>query len=133
MRRATPIAACRGPPLPEWRRRSSSYSNYTTKGTFKSFPKRAARPAPLLRRVVERRAGEPQDVIAFLVLAKRDPFVGLNAGFVALCVNFVVTGFLSCSPVSAERIRRLTGVMRVGWRMLEDWTSWLRLRYPGRG
>jgi SSS family solute:Na+ symporter len=34
-------------------------------------------------------------VLAFLVLSKRDPFVGLNAGFVALCVNFVVTFVLS--------------------------------------
>lgn len=34
-------------------------------------------------------------VLAFLVLTKRDPFVGLNAGFVALCVNFVVTAVLS--------------------------------------
>jgi solute:Na+ symporter, SSS family len=34
-------------------------------------------------------------VLAFLVLSRRDPFVGLNAGFVALCVNFVVTYVLS--------------------------------------
>jgi len=30
-------------------------------------------------------------VLTFLVLTKRDPFVGMNAGFFALCVNFVVT------------------------------------------
>jgi SSS family solute:Na+ symporter len=33
--------------------------------------------------------------LAFLVLTKHDPFAGLNAGFVALCVNFVVTGVFS--------------------------------------
>ncbi len=30
-------------------------------------------------------------IVAFLALSKRDPFAGLNAGFVALCVNFGVT------------------------------------------
>jgi Na+/proline symporter len=30
-------------------------------------------------------------VVAFLVLTKQDPFYGINAGFFALCVNFVVT------------------------------------------
>jgi SSS family solute:Na+ symporter len=30
-------------------------------------------------------------IVAFLFLTKRDPFVGLNAGFLALCVNFIVT------------------------------------------
>jgi SSS family solute:Na+ symporter len=34
-------------------------------------------------------------VVAFLVLTKRDPFFGLNAGFFALCVNFIVTGVVS--------------------------------------
>jgi SSS family solute:Na+ symporter len=34
-------------------------------------------------------------ILAFLVVTKRDPFVGLNAGFFALCVNFVVTGVFS--------------------------------------
>jgi solute:Na+ symporter, SSS family len=34
-------------------------------------------------------------VLVLLVVSKRDPFVGLNAGFVALCVNFVVTLILS--------------------------------------
>jgi SSS family solute:Na+ symporter len=33
--------------------------------------------------------------VAFLVLSKRDPFLGLNAGFVALCVNFLITAILS--------------------------------------
>lgn len=28
---------------------------------------------------------------ALLILSKRDPFLGVNAGFIALCVNFVVT------------------------------------------
>jgi SSS family solute:Na+ symporter len=33
--------------------------------------------------------------VAFLVLTGRDPFLGLNAGFVALCVNFLLTVLLS--------------------------------------
>jgi len=33
--------------------------------------------------------------VAFLVLSKRDPFMGLNAGFLALCANFVVAGVVS--------------------------------------
>jgi SSS family solute:Na+ symporter len=32
---------------------------------------------------------------AFLILSKRDPFGGLNAGFVALCVNFATTVLVS--------------------------------------
>lgn len=30
-------------------------------------------------------------IVAFLFLTKRDPFAGLNAGFLGLCVNFIVT------------------------------------------
>jgi solute:Na+ symporter, SSS family len=37
--------------------------------------------------------------VAFLVLDKKDPFYGFNAGFVALCLNFLVTVLLSLSPV----------------------------------
>ena len=33
--------------------------------------------------------------VAFLMLSKRDPFIGLNAGFIALCLNFAVTGAFS--------------------------------------
>jgi SSS family solute:Na+ symporter len=33
--------------------------------------------------------------VVFLVLSKRDPFLGLNAGFVALCFNFLITAILS--------------------------------------
>ena len=33
--------------------------------------------------------------VAFLMLTKRDPFVGINAGFFALCLNFVVTAIVS--------------------------------------
>jgi SSS family solute:Na+ symporter len=29
-------------------------------------------------------------VVAFLILTKRDPWIGLNPGFVALCLNFAV-------------------------------------------
>ena len=37
---------------------------------------------------------------AFLVLIKRDPLFGVNAGFIALCLNFLVTVILSVSPVA---------------------------------
>src|SRR5437867_1803974 len=33
--------------------------------------------------------------VAFLMLSKRDPCIGLNAGFIALCLNFAVTGAIS--------------------------------------
>jgi len=32
---------------------------------------------------------------SFLVLSNRDPFLGLNAGFVALCLNFLTAVVLS--------------------------------------
>ena len=34
-------------------------------------------------------------IIAFLILGKRDPFFGWNAGFVGLCLNFLVTAAVS--------------------------------------
>jgi SSS family solute:Na+ symporter len=34
-------------------------------------------------------------VAMILVFTKRDPWVGLNAGFVALCLNFAVTVVVS--------------------------------------
>ena len=38
--------------------------------------------------------------VAVLMLSKRDPLLGVNAGFVALCVNFAVTGAFSLlSPI----------------------------------
>jgi SSS family solute:Na+ symporter len=33
--------------------------------------------------------------VALLMLTRRDPFHGLNAGFCALCLNFVVTAIVS--------------------------------------
>ncbi len=30
-------------------------------------------------------------IVAFLMLSKRDPFFGINAGFLALCANFLIT------------------------------------------
>ena len=30
-----------------------------------------------------------------LVFTKRDPYLGLNAGFIALCLNFAVTAVVS--------------------------------------
>ena len=44
-------------------------------------------------------------LVLVLVLSKRDPFLGLNAGFAALCVNLVVTVFASlCTPVQQNRL-----------------------------
>ncbi len=37
--------------------------------------------------------------VAFLAVTKRDPFFGFNAGFVALCLNFIVTVVLSLEAV----------------------------------
>jgi SSS family solute:Na+ symporter len=34
-------------------------------------------------------------VVAFLSLSHRDPWMGLNSGFVGLCLNFAVTGIVS--------------------------------------
>jgi SSS family solute:Na+ symporter len=34
-------------------------------------------------------------VVAFLILSHRDPYLGMNAGFIALCINFSVTGVVS--------------------------------------
>ena len=39
-------------------------------------------------------------LVAFLMLSKRDPFMGLNAGFIALCVNFAITGMVSLLTAS---------------------------------
>jgi SSS family solute:Na+ symporter len=43
--------------------------------------------------------------VAFLMLTKRDPFFGLNAGFCALCLNFVVT--VSVSLLTPRETTRL--------------------------
>ena len=34
-------------------------------------------------------------IVAFLMLTNRDPYKGLNAGFIALCFNFAITGVVS--------------------------------------
>jgi SSS family solute:Na+ symporter len=34
-------------------------------------------------------------IVAFLALTKRDPFMGLNAGFIGLCFNFAITALVS--------------------------------------
>ncbi|MBZ5512815.1 MAG: hypothetical protein LAN70_16835 [Acidobacteriia bacterium] len=40
---------------------------------------------------------------AVLILSKRDPFHGLNAGFIGLCVNFAITAVVSLvTPVRAS-------------------------------
>jgi SSS family solute:Na+ symporter len=43
--------------------------------------------------------------VAFLMLTRRDPFHGLNAGFCALCLNFLVTAIISAvTPVRADKL-----------------------------
>jgi SSS family solute:Na+ symporter len=39
-------------------------------------------------------------IVAFLMLSKLDPFMGLNAGFIALCVNFAIAGVVSLVTAS---------------------------------
>ncbi len=41
-------------------------------------------------------------VVVLLMLSKHDPFMGLNAGFIALCFNFAVTGVVSSLMSSAN-------------------------------
>jgi SSS family solute:Na+ symporter len=44
-------------------------------------------------------------VTVLLMLSGRDPFHGLSAGFLALCLNFMVTGIVSyCSPAEPYRL-----------------------------
>jgi SSS family solute:Na+ symporter len=46
-------------------------------------------------------------VVAYLGLSKHDPFLGINAGFFALCVNFVVTIIVSLlTPAEANRFEQ---------------------------
>jgi SSS family solute:Na+ symporter len=41
-------------------------------------------------------------ILTFLMLSHRDPYFGVNAGFIALCINFAVTGIVSClTPAEA--------------------------------
>ena len=51
-------------------------------------------------------------LVLVLVLSKRDPFMGLNAGFVALCVNVAVTVVASlCTPAQQNRLKERVGVV----------------------
>jgi solute:Na+ symporter, SSS family len=43
-------------------------------------------------------------VLAILMLTRRDPFFGWNAGFVALCINFAVTATVSLCFASGPRV-----------------------------
>jgi solute:Na+ symporter, SSS family len=44
-------------------------------------------------------------IVVLLMLSKRDPFMGLNAGFIALCCNFAVVAAVSLlAPVAREKI-----------------------------
>ena len=51
---------------------------------------------------------------SFLILARRDPYHGWNAGFLALCLNFVVTGV-----VSALSTMRVAGFEQVAPELVE--------------
>ena len=42
-------------------------------------------------------------IVAFLVLTKRDPFMGWNAGFIGLCCNFAVAAAVSLLSSAGER------------------------------
>jgi solute:Na+ symporter, SSS family len=46
--------------------------------------------------------------VAFLILSKRDPFLGVNAGFFALCLNFAVTILTSVLLSGSEELERKT-------------------------
>jgi len=41
-------------------------------------------------------------IAVLLMLSKHDPIMGLNAGFIALCFNFVVTGVVSLLTSTGE-------------------------------
>jgi SSS family solute:Na+ symporter len=41
-------------------------------------------------------------VVVVLMLSNHDPIMGLNAGFIALCFNFAVTGVVSSLTSSAK-------------------------------
>jgi SSS family solute:Na+ symporter len=46
-------------------------------------------------------------LVAYLVLSKQDPFMGFNAGFIALCVNFVLAVIVSLmTRAEANRFRQ---------------------------
>jgi solute:Na+ symporter, SSS family len=49
-------------------------------------------------------------VVAFLILTKRDPWMGLNPGFIALCLNFAVVGVISSvRPADIEDANAFSG------------------------
>lgn len=48
--------------------------------------------------------------VAYLMLNKMDPFIGVNAGFFALCINFIVTIFVSLvTPARTNPFEENTG------------------------
>ena len=42
--------------------------------------------------------------VVFLILTHQDPFFGWSAGFVALCLNFVITVILSLLAPRIEKV-----------------------------
>src|SRR5215469_16864676 len=48
--------------------------------------------------------------VTYLVLTQRDPWFGWNAGFVALCLNFLITTMLSfLTPTHLQPIKQIGG------------------------
>ena len=56
-------------------------------------------------------------IVAFLMLTRRDPYMGLNAGFIAFCVNFVIAGVVSLltvpKPSGMDELLREPGLPRI--------------------
>jgi solute:Na+ symporter, SSS family len=66
-------------------------------------------------------------VAMFLMLSRRDPYYGVNAGVVALCCNFIVTGAIS--RVTRARIRSFDDALPA---MAASQVSWSMIRGGGR-
>ena len=45
-------------------------------------------------------------LVVLLMLSKHDPIMGVNAGFIALCVNFAVTGAVSLLTSAESRFEK---------------------------
>src|SRR5262249_12997127 len=43
-------------------------------------------------------------IVTFMLLTKRDPFMGVNAGFIGLCCNFLVTLLVSAVAPARESL-----------------------------
>jgi SSS family solute:Na+ symporter len=52
-------------------------------------------------------------IAVVLMLTKHDPVMGLNAGFIALCFNFAVTGVVSLLTSTDQSWRTITALISV--------------------